>query len=308
MSRPLVVAGDSHPALAEALARAAELPLLRPRIASFPDGETRIQVSGDLVEDDLYIVQTLSPPANEHVMHLLLLADALRASGARRVSAVIPYLAYARQDAHHRGEPRSANLLARLIESAGIARLFVIELHAPALESAFSIPVEHLQADSAMLAVLRQASIGSSTVVVAPDAGGIKRAQRYADALGSSLVAIAKQRHGADQVVAQQLIGDVRARDCLIVDDMASTGGTIERAAQTLQAAGAQAVSALFIHPVMAPGALERMLDVGVQQIFTSDTVPCPMHPQVRQASVAGLLAGSLRRFVEPRNGVAEQD
>lgn len=298
MSRPAIVAGDSHPDLAQAIARAAGLPLVLPTVDSFPDGETRIQVGGDLVDGDFYIVQPLSPPANEHTMRLLLLADALRASGARRVSAVIPYLAYARQDTHRPGEPRSASLLARMIESAGIARIFVVELHAAALESAFAIPVEHLQADSAMLAGLRQSSLDPTTVVVAPDAGALKRAQRYAEALRTSVVGIAKQRHGADQVVAQHLLGDVRHRPCLVVDDMASTGGTIERATRMLTAAGARSVSALFIHPVMASGALERMFEAGVQQIFTSDTVALPAHPKVRQASVAGLLAESLRRVV----------
>lgn len=306
MTRRAIVAGDAHPALARAIAAAAAMPLVLPRIEAFPDGETRLSVPGDLAGGDFYLIQPLSPPANEHAMRLLLLADALRAAGAQRVSAVVPYFAYARQDTHAAGEPRSANLLARLIETAGVARLFVIDLHAPALESAFGIPVEQLRSDSVLLEVVREACSDPVSVVVAPDAGALKRAQRYAAALGVPVAGITKACRSPDAVEALQLLGEVRDRACLIVDDMASTGGTIERAALALRAAGAAVVNALFVHPVMAPGALEKMLAAGVVQIFTSDTVPCPAHPKVHQASVACLLAEAVRRYTGCLNGAGE--
>jgi ribose-phosphate pyrophosphokinase len=288
----VLIAGDAHPELAREIARRAELPLAPATIAAFADGETRVRIEEDVRDADVFIVQPMSAPANDRLMSLALLADAARAAGAERVTALVPYFAYARQDVRkHFGEPRSAQLAARLLAAAGIERVIALELHSPALESAFPMPVTHLQADELVLPLIR----ARGRVIVSPDAGGLKRAQRYAAAADAPLAVVAKKRTGADVAVALQVLGEVRGRACLVVDDMASTGRTIAGAAQALLGAGAAEVHALFIHAVMAPGALERIRDAGVRSIVTTDSVRRVAEPGVEVVPCAPLFAGVLR-------------
>ena len=230
-------------------------------------------------------------------MTLALLADAARAAGAGRITAVVPYFGYARQDVRYSpGEPRSAQLAARILHCAGVERMVVFELHSPALESAFDMPLIHLRADELMLPAIQSCGLSRLTLV-SPDAGGLKRAQRYAAALAAPLAVVAKARPRADVAVALQVLGDVRGRACLVVDDMASTGGTIVGAAQALLEAGAAAVHALFIHAVMAPGALERICAASVRTIMTTDSVRIAPDPRVRVVPIAPLLAQALVRL-----------
>jgi len=292
MSEPAIVAGDAHPALAREIARQAGIPLLPVAIESFADGETRVRLEGDAGGKDLHIVQPMSAPANERLMALALIADAARAAGAARITALLPYFAYARQDVRKQaGEPRSAQLVARLLATAGIDRVVALELHSPALESAFPMPLTHLIAD----AVLLLAAGERPYAIVSPDAGGLKRAQRYAAALGAPLAVVAKSRTGPDAAVPLQVLGSVRGADCLIVDDMASTGRTIAGATQALLAAGAREVHAMFVHAVMAPGALERMRAAGVRRFVTTDSVRAVGEAGVEVVSCASLFAGALR-------------
>ena len=254
-----IVAGDAHPDLAREVARLAAAPLVPATVTAFADGETRVRIEADVADRDVYILQPTSAPTNERLVTLALIADAARGAGAARITATLPYFGYARQDVRKSpGEPRSARLAARILSAAGVDRTVILELHSPALESAFDMPVLHLQADELILPVIRGWGM-SDLVIVSPDAGGLKRAQRYASALGLPLAVVAKTRPGADVAVALRVLGEVAGRSCLIVDDMASTGGTMAGAAQALLAAGARQVDALFIHAVMAPGALERM-------------------------------------------------
>jgi ribose-phosphate pyrophosphokinase len=242
-------------------------------------------------------VQPTSAPTNERLMTLALLADAARAAGAARITAVVPYFGYARQDVRKSGgEPRSARLAARLLADAGIERLVALELHSPALESAFDMALVHLEADELMLPVIRGWDVTDLTIV-APDAGGLKRAQRYAVALAAPLAVVAKTRPGPDVAVAVGVLGDVRGRSCLIVDDMASTGGTMAGAARALLDAGANEVNALFVHAVMAPGALDRLRAASIGRIVTTDSVPAKPDPQIQVVSVAPLLARALVRL-----------
>lgn len=292
-----VVAGDAHPNLARDVAQRCSARLLPTSIAAFADGETRVHIEAEVQDADLYIVQPTSAPTNERLMTLALIADAARASGAARITAVVPYFGYARQDVRKRGgEPRSARLAARLLGIAGVDRLVVLELHSPALEAAFEMPPVQLQADEALLPVIRGWGVTDLTIV-SPDAGGLKRAQRYADALASPLAAVAKTRPSPDVAVALQVLGDVRGRTCLIVDDMASTGGTIAGATQALLQAGAKAVDALFIHAVMAPGALERIRAASVRRIVTTDSVLSPADPRVQIVPIAPLLARAVTQL-----------
>jgi ribose-phosphate pyrophosphokinase len=292
-----LVAGDAHPALGEEIGRLIEATMLQVSVSAFADGETRVRIEADVQDADLYIVQPTSAPTNERLMTLALIADAARAGGAARVTAVVPYFGYARQDMRKtNGEPRSAQLAARILLAAGIDRMVVVELHSPALESAFEIPLTHLQADEPMLDAIRELGV-PDLAIVSPDAGGLKRAQRYALALEAPLAVVVKDRPRVDIAVPLQVLGDVRDRTCLIVDDMASTGRTVAGAADVLLRAGAKAVHALFIHAVMAPGALERMCAASVQRIVTTDSVRSTPDPRLRVVSIAPLLARTLRRL-----------
>jgi len=287
-----LIAGDAHPGLAREIARQAQLPLLPVSISAFADGETRVRIEAEVRGTDLVIVQPTSSPTSERLLTLALIADAARAAEAGRITALVPYFGYARQDVRKDpGEPRSAQLAARILATAGIDRVIALELHSSALENAFPMPITHLRADELLLPHLR----GQRLAIVSPDAGGLKRAQRYAMALGAPLAVVAKQRTGADAAVPLQVLGAVRGEACLLVDDMASTGRTIAGAAQALLAAGAAEVHALFIHAVMASGALERMRAAGVRRILTTDSVRGDAGPGVEVVSTAPLFAKVLR-------------
>lgn len=295
-----LLAGDAHPDLAHAIAGLCGATRVPASIGAFADGETRIRIEADVAGADLYIVQPTSAPTNERLMTLALLADAAHAGGAARITAVVPYFGYARQDVRKTGgEPRSARLAARLLADAGVDRLVVLELHSPALEGAFDMPLVHLEADEPMLPVVRSWNVPDLTIV-SPDAGGLKRAQRYALALSAPLAVVAKTRPAPDVAVVSGVLGDVRGRGCLIVDDMASTGGTMTGAAHALLAAGAREVNALFVHAVMAPGALERIRAASVSRIVTTDSVPAKPDPHIQVVSVAPLLARALERLAAP--------
>ena len=300
MSAFCLIAGNAHPALGRRIAEMTGAALVPVALAAFADGETRVRIEGEVAGADLYIVQPTSPPVNEHLVALALIADAARAAGAARLTAVMPYFGYARQDTRKSaGEARSAQLASRILECAGIDRLVAFELHSPALDSAFRIPLVHLEADEVALPLIREWRLPDLTVV-SPDAGGLKRAQRYASALGAPLAVIAKTRPRPDAAVALAVLGDVRGRSCLIVDDLASTGGTIAGAAQALHRAAAVAVHAFFVHAVMASTVLEKMRAAGVQRIGATDSV-APVEgkeagmPEVAQ--IAPLLARAVARL-----------
>ena len=309
MSALALVAGDAHPQLAREIARSMGTALVPVSVSAFADGETRVRIEADVRDADLYIVQPTSAPTNERLMTLALIADAARAAGAARVTAVVPYFGYARQDVRKSaGEPRSAQLAARILHCAGVERMVALELHSPALESAFEMPLVHLHADELMLRAIRSWNI-ADLAIVAPDAGGLKRAQRYAAALAAPLAVIAKIRPGADVAVALQTLGEVRGRPCLVVDDMASTGGTIAGAARALLDAGAKEIHALFIHAVMAPGALDRICAASVRRIATTDSVRGDPDPRIEVVPVAPLLAQALMQIgagATSRRGAAD--
>jgi ribose-phosphate pyrophosphokinase len=292
-----LLAGDAQPQLSQDIARLTDATVIPVSISAFADGETRVRIEADVQDADLCIVQPTSPPTNERLMTLALLADAGRAAGASRITAVVPYFGYARQDVRKsEGEPRSAQIAARLLYSAGIDRLVTVELHSPALECAFRMSIIQLEADQAMLPVVRSWAI-ADLAVVSPDAGGLKRAQRYASALDAKPAVVVKTRPAPDAAVALEVLGDVRGRTCLIVDDLASTGRTILAAAQALLDAGAREIHALFIHAVMSPEALERLCAGPVQRIVTTDSVHTAPHPRLHVVSLAPLLARTLIRL-----------
>jgi ribose-phosphate pyrophosphokinase len=290
-----LISGNAHPALAEGLARELKVPLVTAEVGAFADGETRVHVPEDVRDAAVFLVQPTCPPVNEHLLVLALLADAVRAAGARRVTGLVPYFGYARQEQRGRpGDPRSAQVAGRLLGGVGLDHLVTLDLHAPALESALPMPATLLQAEELFLPRVR----GWGTrdlVVVTPDAGGLKRAQRYALALQAPLAVIAKDRPRPDAATPLQVLGDVRGRLCLVVDDMASTGRTLAGAAEILRQAGARDVHAVFTHPVMAPGAVERLRAARFGKVLTSDSIPVAPEPWLEVVPIAPLLARTVR-------------
>jgi ribose-phosphate pyrophosphokinase len=288
---PKLISGNAHPALADAVARELRLPLESVEIAAFADGETRVRLNADVRDALVVLVQPTAPPVNEHLMVLALLADAARGAGAARIIAVVPYFGYARQEQRSRvGDARSAQVAARLLATVGIDHLITLDLHAPALESAFPMPATLLRAEEVFLPRIQAWHI-PNLIIVAPDAGGMKRAQRVALALGARLVVIAKDRPRPDTPVPLQVLGDVRGGACLIVDDMASTGRTLTGAAKALREAGATEVHAAFTHPVMAPGAEQHIRTAQFGRILTTDSIPRPAAPWLEVVPIAPLLA-----------------
>ena len=292
-----LIDGGAHPALARSLAHELGGAVAPAEVAAFADGETRAQLSADVRGTCVCVVQPMTAPVNDRLMALALLADAARAAGVARVVAVAPYLAYARQEVRSRpGDPRSAQVVAKLLGAVGIDHLVTLDLHAPALESAFRMPVTDLRADEALLPRVRAWGL-SDLVVVSPDAGGMKRAQRFAAALGAGLAVVGKERPRPDAAAALQALGDVRGRSCLLVDDMASTGRTLAGAAETLRRAGAREVRAAFTHAVFAPGAAERIAEAGFAAVLTTDGIPSA-EPWLEVVPVAPLLAQALRQLL----------
>lgn len=290
-----VVVGAAHPAFGAALAAALEAPAASAEIGAFADGETRVHVAFDVRGAAVVIAQPTCQPVNDNLMVLALMADAIHAAGAARVIAVMPYFGYARQDQRARpGDPRSAQLAGRILSTGGVDELVTLDLHSSQMESILPMPVTHVRSDEAFLPRVK-AWAPRDLVVVAPDAGAMKTAQRYAAALGAGIAVVAKERREVDLATARQVLGEVRDRACLIVDDMASTGRTLAGAAGALRQAGAREVSALFTHAVVAPGALERLAGARLAHVLTSDSIPLPPVEWIDVVPIAPLMAAAVR-------------
>jgi ribose-phosphate pyrophosphokinase len=290
-----LLAGDAHPVLAEHLARELKVPLVSAEVGAFADGEIRVRVRQDVRDAAVFIVQPTGPPVNDHLMVLALLADAVRAAGAARVTGIVPYFGYARQERRsHPGDPRSAQVVGRLLGAVGLDHLVTLDLHDPALESALPMPATLLRAEEVFLPRVQGWGV-RDLAVVSPDAGGLKRAQRYALALDAPLAVIAKERPRYDTAAPLQVLGEVKDRVCLVVDDMASTGRTLSGAADALRQAGAREVHAVFTHPVMAPGALDRIFAARFGRVLTADSLPVSPDPRLEVVPTAPLLARAVR-------------
>jgi ribose-phosphate pyrophosphokinase len=291
----MIVSGDAHPALAGALARELKVSLVAAEVGAFADGETRVRVAQDVRERTVCLVQPTCPPVNDHLMVLALLADAVRAAGAPRAIGIVPYFGYARQEQRGRpGDPRSAQVVGRLLGGVGLDHLVTLDLHAPALESGLPMPATLLHAEEVFLPQVKGWGM-PNLVIVSPDAGGLKRAQRYALALDAPLAVIAKERPRPDATTAVQVLGEVKDRVCLVVDDMASTGRTLAGAADALRQAGARQVHAIFTHAVMAPGAADRLAGARFGKVLTTDSIPIAAHPWLEVVPIAPLLARTVR-------------
>jgi ribose-phosphate pyrophosphokinase len=296
-----ILSGSANYGLAEKIAKNLGVELAPRILERFPDGELHIEVQKSVRGSDVYLVQSTCPPVDEHFFELFLLADACRRAGAAHLTAVIPYFGYARQDRRSRGrEPVSTRLVADLIIASGLQRVVVVDFHSHAVESAFAIPVEHVTAISILADAVRS-SVDKDTIVVSPDIGAVKMAERYAKLLDLSVAIIHKSRISGAEVSVQRIIGDVRGREVLVVDDMISTGATIEQAIKALLEIGCSpaGVKVLASHALLVGPAAERLGKLPIEKIYVSDSVPAPeKFPLPLQiSSLASLLAETIQRL-----------
>lgn len=269
-----VFSGTAHPALAERICKSIGVPLGRATIKSFPDGETYVRIEENIRGRDVFIVQPTSPPTNQHLMELLIMVDAARRASADRITAVIPFFGYARQD--RKDQPRvpiTAKLVANLLYASGVNRVLTMDLHAQQVQGFFDIPVDHLYSLPVLIKYLRQQLTGN-TVVVSPDLGGLKMASAYADALGASLAIVAKERKSATETEALYLIGEVENQDVLLVDDLTETAGTLTSAADLLKNHGAKRIYAGVSHAVLVDVAIARLQKSKIEELITTNSTP----------------------------------
>jgi ribose-phosphate pyrophosphokinase len=291
--------GNANRSLAQGVARAAGVRVGAATVERFPDGEVSIDIRETVREKDVFVIQSTAPPVNDHLMELLAFADACRRASAARIFAVIPYFGYARSDKRHgRREPISARLVADLLQTAGIDQLITIDLHASQIEGFFHIPVDSLSAVSVLCdGIKRVLPVG--TVVVSPDAGRLKMATEYAQHLNTSVVLLHKTRETGTETRVTHLVGDVRGRPCLVVDDMISTGGTIAEAVGKLVEAGARpGIFVAATHGLLLKDARTKLAAESVADIFVTDTIeqPAESWPRLHVVSVAACLADAIRR------------
>src|ERR1700709_2713785 len=254
-----VFTGRANPQLAEKICKYLKLPLGRGRTELFPDGELHVKVEEDVRGRDCYIVQPTSHPVNAHLMELMIWIDCLRRASANRVTAVIPYFGYARQDRKDEGRtPITAKLVANLLDRSGVDRVFSVDLHAGQVQGFFDIPVDHLSASPVLIKWFRSLKL-TNRVFVSPDVGNVKRAQVYANLLGGDICIIDKRRKSGSTTEAKHIIGDVEGKNVLMVDDMITTAGTVTEACKILRGAGVKEIYMAATHAVFAPPAMERL-------------------------------------------------
>ena len=299
-----IFSGNSNPDLAQKICDCLGVPLGAARVRRFSDGEVMVEIGENVRGRDVYVVQSTCAPTNDNLMELLVITDALKRASAATITAVIPYYGYARQD--RKAAPRTpitAKLVADLITTAGVNRVVTIDLHAGQIQGFFNIPVDNLYAAPVILNYLKDRFSGEQVVMVSPDAGGTERARAFAKRLEYSLAVIDKRRTGPNVAEVMHLIGDVRDKIAIILDDMVDTAGTLTQAAKALKANGAKAIYACATHGVLSGPAIERINASDIEEIVLTDTIPvntgAVATSKIRTLSVAELLAEAIRRIHE---------
>jgi ribose-phosphate pyrophosphokinase len=299
-----IVACNSNRPLAEAVAAELDLPLTRASVRRFADMEIFVEIHENIRGEDVFVIQSTSYPANDNLMELLITLDALRRASARRVTAVMPYFGYARQD--RKSGPRtpiSAKLVANLITEAGANRVLTMDLHAGQIQGFFDIPVDNLFAAPLFGREIQERYEGRDIVIVSPDVGGVVRARALATRLNCDLAIIDKRRERAGISEVMNVIGDVAERDCILVDDIVDSGGTLCNAAVALVDQGARSASVYVTHGVLSGGAVARIAASPIEMLTLTDSIPATeavqMAPNIRQTTIAPLLAEAMRRISE---------
>lgn len=300
MKRKLVtVTGTANPSFAKDVCDYLDIPLTTSEVGRFPDGEIDVKILDDVRGSDVYVIQSTCPPVNDNLMEVLLLLDCLRRSSAERITAVLPYFGYARQDRKAEGRvPITAKLVADLVTQAGADRVLSMDLHAHQIQGFFSVPMDHLYAAPVMIDYFKKIDIPSLTVV-SPDVGGIKMARAYAKRLSAGLAICDKRRNGPTDTDIVHVIGEVEGRNVLLVDDMISTGTSIVTAADACRKNGALDVYICATHPVLAGQAIEKLGKALVKEIVVTDSIPIRdgILPNLKVLSVANLVGEAIRRI-----------
>ena len=296
-----IFTGNAHPRLARSVADYLDVGVGKVDVSTFSDGEVNVEIRENVRGMDCFVVQPTSAPANTHLMEMLIMVDALRRSSARRITAVVPYYGYARQD--RKVAPRApitAKLVADLISVAGTDRVLCLDLHAGQIQGFFNIPVDNLFATPVLLDAIRQRYQGPLTIV-SPDAGGVERARAYAKRLDATLAIVDKRRESANVAEVMNVVGDVGSRTCIVVDDIVDTAGTLTEAAKALEREGAAGVSAAITHPVLSGPAMKRIEESPLREVVVCDTIPLGTEAENSEklfvVSVAHLLGEAIRRI-----------
>jgi ribose-phosphate pyrophosphokinase len=295
-----IFSGSSNPELAQKIGASLSLPLGKLEIGRFPEGEIKVKFQENVRGTDCFLVQSTCPPVNEHLMELLIMIDACRRASARRITAVIPFFGYARQD--RKDQPRvpiTAKLIANLLTEAGANRVLTMDLHAMQIQGFFDIPLDHLQAAPVLIDYFKRGAIPDLAVATA-DVGGIKQAWHFAERLNTGLSIVDKKRSGDEQVKAMALIGEVKGRNVLIPDDMIATGGTLCEAVHFLRQSGAKDLYACCTHAIFSGNAVSKLRESGLKKIVVTDTIPLPPEkrlPQVEVLSIAKIFGEAILRI-----------
>ena len=303
MNRPLkIITGTSNRDLAEEVANYLGVSIADTLVTKFSDGEIRVKINESIRGADVYVFQSLSYPANQHIMELLLILDALKRSSAGRITAVVPYFAYARQDRQDKPRtPVSARLLADLITVAGAQRVVTVDLHSPQIQGFFDIPVDHLSAMPVIHDYIKKNLILENPVVVSPDAGGVERARQLANRLGCGIAIIYKRRPEPNKAEVLDVVGDLEGKEAIIIDDLIDTAGTMVAAVNMLINRGAKRVIACVTHGVLSGPAVERLTNSQIEQVIATNTIPLgeKMFSKLKVVSVAPLLGEAIKRINE---------
>ena len=301
-----LIAGSANPLLANRISAILDIPLTDARLRRFPDGEINVKIEDSMRGHDVFVIQPTSPPVNENLMELFIILDALRRASAGRVTAVVPYYGYARKERKTQPrEPISAKLIANFITLAGADRLLLFDLHAEAIEGFFDVPTDHLSPHRIFADYLKTKNLRHLTIV-APDAGGGRRAEAVANDLQAPIAFGYKRRSATDDSVEMIAVsGDVNGRDCVVVEDIITTGGTISKVIQALRNQGAGRILVAATHPVFTGDAVERLKQSGVEEVIVTDSVPIAtekLGPPLTVLAVAPLLAEAMIRVHENRS------
>ena len=294
-----IFSGTSNPPLARAIAKSIGLDLGKCTVSSFPDGETFVKIEENVRGEDVFLVQSTCPPTNHNLMEMFIMMDALRRASASRITAVLPFYGYARQD--RKDQPRvpiTAKLVANLLVAAGANRILTMDLHAQQIQGFFDIPVDHLYAAPVMYEYLKKKKI-PNLVVVSPDVGGLKMAHAYSQVLEAGLAIVAKRRKSAAEVESMAIIGEVRGKNVLMVDDLTETAGTLTTAATLLHKKGADKLFACVSHALLNDVGIQRLRKSDIDELITTDTVlrPAIEGVKITTLSVAGLLGEAIKRI-----------
>jgi len=296
----LIFTGNANPKLAKKICQHLKIKLGKALVGRFSDGEVRVKIEDNVRGRDVFVIQPTCPPVNENLMELLIMLDALRRASARRITAVIPYFGYARQD--RKDQPRvpiTAKLVANLLTIAGASRILTLDLHAGQIQGFFDIPLDHLYAVNVFIEYFKKLKIKNNLVVVSPDVGGIKMARAYAKRFKASLAIVDKRRNSPDSTEVMHLLGEVKGKTAILVDDLIATGSSLVEAAKVLKEKGAKKIYACVTHGVLSGDAVKKLESSFIDFLVITDSIPLPPEKKSRKikvVSVAGLFAEAIKR------------